>query len=55
MCTSRTLTPRKQKPKKPISRPPQKKIKEDYKFNMFCIHALNDNAIYTIKQTNIQM
>jgi len=22
---------------------------------MFCIHALNDNAIYTIKQTNIQM
>jgi hypothetical protein len=51
MCTSRTLTPRKQKPKKHISRPSQKKIKGDCKFNMFHIHALNDNAIYTIKQT----
>jgi len=51
MCTSRTLTPRKQKPKKPESRPSQNKIKGDCKFNMFHIHALNNNAIYTIKHT----
>lgn len=55
MCTSRTLTPRKQKPKKPKSRPSQKKIKEDYKFNVFHTHALNDNAIHTIKQISIHM
>jgi len=55
MCTSRTLTPRKRKPKKPKSRPSQKKIKEDYKFNMLHIHALNDNAIHTVKHISIHM